>query len=426
MNFFLVLSKVWARLSKSEFSRNVSSQIMGTGIAQVLPFLATPLLTRLFKEEEFALYTSFTAIGSIFAVAVGGKYQMAIVLPKEDSDANKLLTLSIYITLGYSVLIALIFPLFFEYLSTDLRNVLYYIPLYVLFFGIWSSFTNLSIRHKTFRHNALAKVFQSISYIIAAVGLGLSKFTLYGLVLAKILGILVSWLFLFKKSIVQLRIINLKELKPVAREYIDYPKYGVAPAFLNTVSSQALILILTKFYSTNDLGHFGLTFMVLSVPLGLIGTSYKDVFFQKIASQINSRKFEAAFRFFRKSAAILFAMGLPISLILYFFGEDIFSLVFGKKWERSGEFASILAFSFLFKLVASPLSSIFNATNTLPIASRWQILYFITTFSTLLYGAYYAKLEVNMLLIVYVIHEIILYSIYFWWQHRTIVKFVES
>ena len=74
---------------------------MGTGIAQVLPFLATPLLTRLFKEEEFALYTSFFAIASIFAVAVGGKYQMAIVLPKKDSDANKLLTLSVYITIGH-------------------------------------------------------------------------------------------------------------------------------------------------------------------------------------------------------------------------------------------------------------------------------------------------------------------------------------
>tara|TARA_R110002096_G_scaffold102822_1_gene226985 strand:+ start:6051 stop:7250 length:1200 start_codon:yes stop_codon:yes gene_type:complete len=398
---------------------------MGTGIAQVLPFLATPLLTRLFKEEEFALYTSFFAIASIFAVAVGGKYQMAIVLPKKDSDANKLLTLSIYITIGYSALIFLIFPLFFEYLPGDLGNVLYYVPLYVIFYGIWSSFSNLSIRHKTFKDNAYAKVIQSIGYIITAIGLGLSKFSLFGLVLAKILGTFVSWLFLFKKSFVKFRLVSPRELKAVASEYIDYPRYGVGPAFLNTVSSQALILILTKFYSTDDLGHFGLTFMVLSAPIGLIGTSYKDVFFQKIATQINSGKVEDAFRFFKKSAVALFAMGLPISLILCFLGEDIFALVFGQKWERSGEFAAILSFSFLFKLVASPLSSIFNATNTLRIASQWQVLYFITTFATLLFGAYFAKLEVTLLLTVYVTHEIILYGIYFWWQHRTIANFAE-
>ena len=396
---------------------------MGTGVAQVLPFLATPLLTRLFIEEDFALYTSFFAIASIFAVGVGGKYQMAIVLPKKDDDANKLFTLSIYITLAYSLVIALIFILFYRYLSADLGDVLYYVPLYVLFYGIWSSFTNLSIRHKTFKHNAFAKVIQSIGYMVTAVGLGIAKFTLYGLVLAKIMGTLASWLYLFKKSFIEFRLIELKELKKVAKEFIDFPKYGVAPAFLNTISSQALILILTKFYTTDDLGYFGLTYMVLSAPLGLIGTSYGDVFFQKIASLLNDKKFKAALEFFKKSAWALFAMGLPICIVLYFFGEDIFALVFGKKWIRSGEFAAILAFSFLIKLVVSPLSSIFNATNRLKISSVWQTLYFLTTFLTLGLSAYVFQCGVEELLYIYVIHELILYSLYFLLEYRTLQKF---
>ena len=128
--------------------------------------------------------------------------------------------------------------------------------------------------------------------------------------------------------------------------------------------------------------------------------------------------------FYKKSAIALLAMGLPICIILYFFGEPLFSLIFGSKWGRSGEFAAILAFSFMIKLVVSPLSSIFNATNTLRIASRWQVLYFISTFVTLLYCAYILQLEVMVLLTVYVIHEIVLYGIYFWWQHRTIRQYI--
>ena len=418
-----MFKKFWSRFSSSEFSKNVSTQILGTGLAQALPFLATPLLTRLFTEADFALYTSFFAIATVFAVAVGGKYQMAIVLPKDNSDANKIFALSIYITTGYSILISVVFLLFFDYLSTEIGNLLYYVPIYVLFFGIWSSFTNLSIRHKTFAHNAMAKVLQSVGYIFVAVGIGLSKFTLYGLVLAKILGTLISWLFLFKKSLLKLQLINFKDLRHVAKKYIDYPKYGVFPAFLNTVSSQALILVLTKFYSTDDLGHFGLTYMVLSAPLGLIGTSYKDVFFQKIATQINNKNFMGALLFFKKSAWVLFAMGLPIGLVLYFFGEDIFSLVFGEKWGRSGEFAAILAFSFIIKLVVSPLSSIFNATNRLKTSSLWQTFYFITTFLTLGLCSYKFEFTVDELLYIYVIHELILYSLYFLLEYRTLWKF---
>ncbi|WP_209401180.1 lipopolysaccharide biosynthesis protein [Pseudozobellia sp. WGM2] len=418
-----MFKKIWYRFSSSEFSKNVSTQIFGTGLAQALPFLATPILTRLFSEADFALYTSFFAVASIFAVAVGGKYQMAIVLPKEKNDASNIFTLSIYITIGYSLSIAILFFLFFEYLFTDLGDLLYYVPIYVLFFGVWSSFTNLSIRHKTFAHNAIAKVLQSIGYIFIAIGLGLSRFALYGLVLAKILGTLISWLFLFKKSLVKLQLIGIKELGYVAKKYIDYPKYGVFPAFLNTVSSQALILVLTKFYTTDDLGHFGLTYMVLSAPLGLIGTSYKDVFFQKIATQINEEKFTGALNFFKKSAWALFFMGLPIGLVLYFFGENIFSLVFGEKWGRSGEFAAILAFSFMIKLVVSPLSSIFNATNRLKTSSLWQTFYFITTFLTLGLSSYTFECTVDELLYIYVIHELILYSLYFLLEYRTLWKF---
>ncbi len=410
----------------SKFAKNVITMVTGTGLAQALPFLATPLLTRLFTEEDFAIYTSFFAIATIFAVGAGGKYHMAIVLPKSEEKANKLFILSLYLTVAYTLLIAMALPFVLRFFPSNLSKSLYYVPLFVLFFGIWSTYTNLSIRHKTFKVNAFAKVLQSVGYIIVALALGVSKVLLYGLVLAKISGTLSSWLYLAKRTTSKLKLIPLKELKEVAKTYIDYPKYGIWPAFLNTVSLQALVLILTKFYTTDDLGYFGLTFMVLSAPLGLIGTSFKDVFYQKMADLMNNQKYTTALRFFKKSALALFVIGLPICIVLYFFGESLFAWVFGEKWGRSGEFAAILAFSFLIKLVVSPLSSIFNATNTLRIASRWQVLYFVTTFITLGYAAYILKLEVTRLLVVYVIHEIILYGIYFWWQHRTVLNYTKG
>ncbi|MFS4492759.1 oligosaccharide flippase family protein [Maribacter sp. 2308TA10-17] len=415
-----MLLKIWSKFSKSEFSRNVSSQILGTAVAQALPFLATPLLTRLFTEDDFATYTSFFAVASIFGVAAGGKYHLALVLPKEEKDANKIFVLSVYLTILYAIAIALFLPLFHSFFPENLSSVLYYVPLYVLFFGIWSAYINVSIRHKTFKTNAIAKVLQAIGYIVTAIGLGFSKIWLYGLVIAKISGICISWLFLSKKSRTRFSLVPFRSLKSVAKTYIDYPKFGIWPAFLNTISLQALVLILTKYYTTDDLGYFGLTLMVLSAPLALIGASYKDVFYQKIAALMNEKRHHEALAFFRKSALALIIMGIPICLVLYLFGEPLFGFVFGEKWERSGLFASILAFSFVVKLVASPLSSIFNATNTLRTASKWQVLYFISTFATLIICASFLKFSVEKLLFVYVVHECILYGIYLVLQYKTL------
>ncbi len=399
---------------------------MGTGLAQALPFLATPILTRVFSEEDFALYTSFFAVATIFAVAVGGKYHLAMVLPKENKDAERIFTLSVYITLAYTVAIAAILPLFQGFFPSNLQPVLMYVAPFVLCFGIWNAFINASIRDKTFTTNAIAKVLQSVAYIVTAIGLGFTKVLAFGLVIGKIAGILASSLFLFSKAPQQFKRLPLQELKGVAKTYIDYPKYGIWPAFLNTISLQALVLILTRYYTTDDLGYFGLTFMVLSAPLALIGTSYKDVFYQKIASLINTERNTEALQFFKKSALALLLMGIPIGLLLFFFGETLFGFVFGDKWVRSGEFAAILAFSFVVKLVVSPLSSIFNAANKLRIASKWQVLYFISTFVTLGYAAAIAKVSVIDLLMIYVLHETVLYGIYFALQFKTIKTFSKS
>lgn len=419
MNF---IRRVWTKFSQSEFSRNVSGQILGTGISQALPFLATPILTRLYSEDDFAVYTSFFAVASIFAVGVGGKYHLAIVLPEKESDAKRIFTLSVYLTVGYSLILSMALPFFQNYFSAQMGSASYFVPLYVLLFGLWTSFINLSIRHKTFTTNAISKVLQAIGYIVTAIVLGFSSFLFYGLVLAKIAGTMFSAIFLFQKSGTRIRFTPLESLKQVAVKYKDYPKFGIWPALLNTISLQALVLVLGQFYSKDDLGHYGLTFMVLSAPLSLIGASYKDVFYQRIAVLVNSKDNFGTMRFFRKSALALLIMGIPICLVLYFFGEPLFSLIFGKKWGRSGEFASILAISFLVKLVVSPLSSIFNATNTLRIASIWQTLYFFSTFIVLGICSYYLNLQVETLLVVYVGHEILLYGLYLLLQYKTLIR----
>lgn len=418
------LSSAFNRLVKSEFSKNVSSQILGTGIAQILPFLVTPLLTRLYSEDEFALYTSFFAFSSIFAVGVGGKYHTAIVLPKTFAKAMNIFWLSIYITIGYALVLLLVFAIFNKQIGKELGTLIYFIPVFVLFYGLWMALSNLSIREKKFKFNAFGKVLQSLTYVVVAAIFGVLKLTFFGLVLARSLGVVSSSTFVYWKLGIKTQPPSKNELRTTASKYIDYPKYGVIPAFLNTISSQALILVLNRYYLSDDLGNYGLTYMVLAAPLALIGNSFKDVFYQKIGVLIGDKEKKKAMLFFKRCALALFLAGLPICFSLLIFGQEIFEIVFGAKWSKAGIFASILAISFFIKLVVSPLSSLFNATNRLNIASRWQITYFFSTFITLGLCAAVLKMDVASLMYVYVIHEITLYTLYFVLEYNTLKTYV--
>ena len=231
--------------------------MLGTGLAQAIPFLATPLLTRLYTQDDFARYTSFFAVASILAVAAGGRYFLAIVLPEKQEYAIRLFNLSNYISILYALVLALIFQILYWTDISRSEEIIYFVPIYVLFSGFWMSLVHVSVRDKSFRINAYAKIYQAAGYIVTAIVLGLVKLPSFGLVLAKTMGIFGSGVFLYKRLKVGGFTWQWQRYKEVALRYVEFPKYSVAPALLNTLTAQAFILFLTEFYTTEVLGFYG-------------------------------------------------------------------------------------------------------------------------------------------------------------------------
>ena len=77
-----LLSKIQTYLENREFARHVLTLMSGTGLAQVIAVLASPLITRLFTPEDFGILASYTVLVGIFSAIVCGRYEFAIVLPK--------------------------------------------------------------------------------------------------------------------------------------------------------------------------------------------------------------------------------------------------------------------------------------------------------------------------------------------------------
>ena len=86
-----------ASLSKSKFVRNVATVATGTAGAQAISIAFSPIITRLYGPDSFGLLGVFMALVAVLAPLAALTYPIAIVLPKEDSDARALGWLSFYI-----------------------------------------------------------------------------------------------------------------------------------------------------------------------------------------------------------------------------------------------------------------------------------------------------------------------------------------
>ena len=86
---------------------------------QIILFLSSPILTRLIEPKAFGTYGVYISIISIVSVVISGRYELAIMIPKENKTANFIIILSLLISIILSVLL-------FERLHVNVRTIILY------------------------------------------------------------------------------------------------------------------------------------------------------------------------------------------------------------------------------------------------------------------------------------------------------------
>ena len=81
--------------------------VAGGALAQALPLLLGPWLSRLYAPAEFGHYTVFAAVAANIAVVACGRYDFALPLVRKDADARDLMALCLRVLGGVTVLSAI-------------------------------------------------------------------------------------------------------------------------------------------------------------------------------------------------------------------------------------------------------------------------------------------------------------------------------
>ena len=70
----------------------------GSIFAQLILFIVLPVITRLYSEEDYGVYSLYNSILMVLVIPATLKYELAIVLPKHDRDGANIVALCLIIT----------------------------------------------------------------------------------------------------------------------------------------------------------------------------------------------------------------------------------------------------------------------------------------------------------------------------------------
>ena len=345
-------------IKSNTYLLNVITLMSGTAISQAIMLVGTPFLTRIFTPDEFGVFALYIAIVGIITVVSSWKYELAIMLPQEEKDAQALLflsTIAVFITALVVFLVILIFRSLIARLTDNIDTFIWILPLGVLASGLLQVFTTWGARKEFFRTVSSSRIVQSTTTIFGQAGLEVSGVNSLGLIWGNFSGTLIAVFMLMihsvRKNTLHLRQISRQSVLHNMREYQNFPKYQSFSVLINAISQHLPVILLTFFFSPAIAGFFSLTNRALNTPARLIGGSVRPVYYQR-ASRIFAEK-RSIGQILSKSTVNLAAVSIVPYLIVGLFARRIFAVLFGAEWLISGVYAQILMVS-IFSLTINP------------------------------------------------------------------------
>lgn len=351
-------------MPKNAFARGVGLLAGGAVLGQAVVVLASPVLTRLYSPDDFGLLAVFSSVLGILAVIASLRYEIAIPLPEDESEAANILVLAlllVMVTAGLSGVAVLLFSsrIVAATNSPELEPYIWLIPLGVLLAGWYQVLNYWAVRHAAFGAIARTRLAQGSSSVITQVGLGLLGAGPFGLLAGQVLGRAAGTTTLashtLKSAATALKTVSLASAFQLAARYRRFPLFSSWSSLANSLSSQIPSLLLAFYFGPGVTGLYALGHRVLQAPMSLLGSSIGQVFFSRAATYKREGRLE---ELVVSVFGALVRVGFPALAIVALTAPELFALAFGPDWREAGVYAQWLSPWLLLVFVSSPLSTL--------------------------------------------------------------------
>lgn len=192
-------------------------------MAVVISLITLPIITRIYDPAAFGNFQIMLSSVGLLSVISSFRYEMAIILPRSQSEANAVYTLSLVLLVIFTLIVSLILFLFGQFLlnligAEVLIPYLHFLVVVIFFSGLVQIARYLLIKENRFGKLGKNRVVESASAQGLKISLGLFSPSFLSLYISLLVGYILSVYLAMKNSSFKIDI-SAKRLFCVLRKY---------------------------------------------------------------------------------------------------------------------------------------------------------------------------------------------------------------
>ncbi len=346
----------------SRFRQNFIKVAFANLLAQGMPIIAAPLVTRLYSPSDFGTFALFSSILVILSSVATLRVDWSIPNASSRQQAMVLLLGGGGILLLFSISIALLVwaygnKLLEHYDLEMLLPFLLWLPLAILGMGLHQLLQGWHVREANLSPVSRSNINKSIFMTLSQIGLGLINTGTLGLILSLLGAIWVSVMSLLRHTLNMFTLIGrctYLRFMSTMRSFFSQSLQSTGVALINTTNLSMLPILLIVYYSPTEVGWLALMQRLALAPLGVFTAALAQSFWAEAADQI--KKDPAGLRrlYIQSTKKLVYISLLPVFLCAL--GPYYVGLILGSEWDQAGWVLISLIPMLFGQVVVSPLS----------------------------------------------------------------------
>lgn len=381
----------------SGFYRNVAVLISGTVIAQAIPFLSMPFLQKYFySPAQFALFFAFMRFSDLFMNIANLKLELGLVLQKNKEKQEALTAIAIKVlsfVTGVSFLAVLLFrhsiAAFYGY--PQLANYLLLVPIIIFCFGLYQIMYYSLNSMGLFKSMANSKISQTASSESFKILGGFAHFGTLGLIIGRVVGPFIAMLYSLWRVRPNLKSIfshSKKSRIVLWKENRDFVFFSTPSVFVKSLINLIVLDMILRKFGAQAAGNFGASMMYIGAFLGVLSSSFGQVYFNSISSIESKSKLLKNYRSWVKRLSLI---SLSVLLIVFLIPKAWVIMLLGKEWGMLLPITQIMTVFLSVQFISGSLSFIYIRLNKQKTMLGLDVLQLLLSTSGLYLGYYLYK-----------------------------------
>jgi len=382
------------------FLANALKLITATSFAQIVGIIIMPLLTRIYTPEMFGLLQIYLSIVFIIVPLSTFNYEVAILIPENEDDAQSVLWGSLLITgivtlLCYPIIYSFNKPIIRLFNADKLGVFIYLVPISVFCMGTFSALSFWLIRKNRFGLIATCNSWQAIvnqgtklllGYATAGAFWGL----LSGNIISDFIVLVIIIIRCSRNALSSFwKALSLSRIKHNLLEFYRFPFYSLPSKFVYEGSAELPVFMLAYYFSPAILGYYALGRRLMWMPLNIVSNAISRVLLQQVSSK--QKDLHALMHSTKRVLERLALISVYSLTLLGVTGPDIFSIIFGRNWHQAGIFTSLLCIWGIANFIFTPFFELTSILQKQHVYLFYNIISFVTKFVMLVLGGYFAN-----------------------------------